>query len=156
KNFKFSLRIDATLGLPPSIPLMTGTTPRQREEIAMTPTRRQNPPDASAPSKLLILGAALALLACQAPPTPEICDDGQDNAQNGRVDCADEACRADPACLESGRCDDGIDNDQDGFVDCEDAECTDDPHCLGPVFGTCRDLGLDDFINVGASSVAEV
>jgi hypothetical protein len=32
-------------------------------------------------------------------PEPEICDDGIDNDQDGKIDCSDKAdCRRDPAC----------------------------------------------------------
>ncbi len=66
-------------------------------------------------------------------PQPEICDDGIDNDEDGRTDCADQKdCGKDPACSASGGeiCNDGIDNDGDGKVDCADKkDCRKDPAC---------------------------
>jgi hypothetical protein len=70
-------------------------------------------------------------------PMPENCTDGYDNDFDGRFDCDDTDCSADPACTPSARymaplaevCDDGTDNDGDGDIDCEDSDCFGDCHC---------------------------
>jgi hypothetical protein len=65
------------------------------------------------------------------------CTDGQDNDQNGFVDCNDFSCtdstrgatpeaiaRCDQVTERSpSNCSDGIDNDQNGFIDCRDNGC---------------------------------
>jgi subtilisin-like proprotein convertase family protein len=43
----------------------------------------------------------LKLNSDEAPPA-EVCDDGQDNDLDGRTDCNDEDCFADPACEQAG------------------------------------------------------
>ncbi|MCP4806814.1 MAG: hypothetical protein GY913_06875 [Proteobacteria bacterium] len=59
------------------------------------------------------------------PVEDEICDNGDDDDGDGKVDCEDEDCV--DACIED--CDDGKDNDQDGATDCEDDECSGEPEC---------------------------
>ncbi|MFK7985011.1 MAG: hypothetical protein AB8I08_03195 [Sandaracinaceae bacterium] len=70
-----------------------------------------------------------------APPPPAVaretvCDDRQDDDNDGMPDCADADCFGDPHCQAGGqseqnndRCSDWIDNDGDGAVDCEDQDC---------------------------------
>ncbi len=63
------------------------------------------------------------------------CWDGMDDDCDGLVDCQDDDCAADPACLDEsddlGNCLDSLDNDSDGLQDCEDYDA--------PVGGTpCR------------------
>jgi hypothetical protein len=55
---------------------------------------------------------------------PEVCDDGEDNDDDGLVDCDDAPC---PACGSGGdeTCDDEVDNDDDRLVDCADPDCFD-------------------------------
>ena len=53
---------------------------------------------------------------------PEDCTDGADNDADGLLDCEDDDCAADPACLEQD-CADGVDNDGDGRQDCADEDC---------------------------------
>ncbi len=60
----------------------------------------------------------------------EICDDGIDNDRDGKVDCADSNCANSPACIEN--CNDGIDNDADGLIDCNDDDCAQADHCKLP------------------------
>ncbi|MFC1768671.1 NosD domain-containing protein [Nanoarchaeota archaeon] len=75
---------------------------------------------------------------------PGTCNDGQDNDQDGAVDCEDDECWEAPECQgpepgeggQPGTCNDGQDNDQDGAVDCEDDECWGAPECQGPQFCT--------------------
>ena len=54
-------------------------------------------------------------------PTDEDCDDGLDNDLDTLIDCEDDDCLKDPACIED--CTDGLDNDLDGLTDCEDDDC---------------------------------
>ncbi len=88
--------------------------------------------------------ASLALLGCNIvlpypQPVPEIsslmggsdglCTDGDDNDLDGRLDCADPGCLAEPRCqVVAGetllsQCRDGIDNDADGRFDGDDPGC---------------------------------
>lgn len=56
-----------------------------------------------------------------APPTQELdCTDGEDEDQDGLVDCEDSDC----LCIETD-CADGTDDDADGLTDCEDSDCLD-------------------------------
>ena len=57
----------------------------------------------------------------------EACGDGIDNDGNGKVDCADFACKGNALCAEV--CDDGKDNDFDDAIDCADADCTTKIQC---------------------------
>ena len=50
---------------------------------------------------------------------PEICDNGEDDDNDGDVDCADSEC---PRCIEI--CDNGVDDDFDGDVDADDLDCS--------------------------------
>ena len=68
------------------------------------------------------------------PALESLCDNGEDEDNDGFVDCADPDCSDDPACplpLEI-QCHDGVDNDMDGKSDCADSDCIDSPPC-----GTC-------------------
>ena len=90
-------------------------------------------------------GCLMLLVACSS--TKEICDDGIDNDDNGKIDCADPGCGIGAACAAHGltcasdqtcsacsgnggspetaesTCGDGIDNDCDGLVACADPDC---------------------------------
>ena len=59
------------------------------------------------------------------PPAVELaCDDGDDNDDDGLVDCADPDC---PGPCEL--CNDLIDNDGDEAIDCDDTDCSNDDAC---------------------------
>jgi len=62
-------------------------------------------------------------------PTGEICDNGIDDDKNGKVDCDDESCKTNPACMETV-CNDGKDDDDDGLVDCDDPDCKKSWQCM--------------------------
>ncbi len=66
------------------------------------------------------------------------CNDGADDDGDGQIDCTDEDCAGDIACLLAEDCDDGIDNDLDGFTDCADRDCDVDPLCIGGEDGELR------------------
>ncbi len=78
--------------------------------------------------------AALALSGCdqedaqgkETEPAEEnsqaLCSDGEDNDDNGEVDCDDAKCAAFCENTEAN-CEDGEDNDGNGEVDCDDAKC---------------------------------
>jgi hypothetical protein len=57
------------------------------------------------------------------PGNTETCDDGKDNDCNGLMDCNDDFCESDDACIRDlsidgfPECNDGIDNDLDGAID---------------------------------------
>ncbi len=89
-------------------------------------------------------GVKLTTYAADGADT-EICTDGIDNDDDGKVDCDDTDCNADPACTVVGEtsCTDGIDNDADGKVDCDDSECAADPACAPASEASCND-GIDN------------
>ncbi len=72
-------------------------------------------------------------------PTGEICDNEIDDNNNGKIDCDDESCKTNPACMETV-CNDGKDDDDDGLVDCDDPDCKTNPACMETI---CYD-GKDD------------
>jgi hypothetical protein len=78
----------------------------------------------------------------------EVCNDGKDNNKDGKTDCADAACSADPACAVTEDCDNNTDDDGDGLVDCADAtNCCADAACAqDPVCSPTEDCdnGVDD------------
>ena len=58
----------------------------------------------------------------------EICDDNEDNDDDGDTDCEDADCQTQAFCggfedAAAGECEDGIDNDADGLGDCADSDC---------------------------------
>jgi len=63
-------------------------------------------------------------------PEDEDCRNGEDDDQDGLVDCDDPDCTDDPTCIPTEDCADGADNDGDGLVDCEDADCIDATACV--------------------------
>ena len=69
-------------------------------------------------------------------PPPEICDNGEDDDGDKKVDCADADCAAAAACKE--QCDDGKDNDLDDKVDCADPDCAEANVCK------CLSIVCDD------------
>ena len=74
----------------------------------------------------------------------EICDNGEDDDEDGDTDCDDADCEGAPACEETPLeiCDNGEDDDEDGDTDCLDADCEDDPLCA-PAVEDCGN-GIDD------------
>jgi hypothetical protein len=92
---------------------------------------------------LILLVGAWA--GCTVDPTsqgagvPEVCGNGQDDDQDGAVDCSDTDCAA--SCVEA--CFDGLDNDGDLNVDCADPDCD----------GSCPEQCEDGRDNDGDGSV---
>ncbi len=64
--------------------------------------------------------------------TPEICDNGIDDDNNGLIDCFDPACVNFPACKAKPVeiCNNKIDDNGDGLVDCADPTCATDISCV--------------------------
>ncbi|MGM0597244.1 MAG: bifunctional metallophosphatase/5'-nucleotidase [Myxococcota bacterium] len=60
--------------------------------------------------------------------TNEICDNQVDDDGDGDIDCDDNDCWDDPACINE-ICDNEIDDDGDGDVDCDDEDCADAEVC---------------------------
>ncbi len=76
----------------------------------------------------------------------EVCDDGYDNNQDGRADCADPECDGGGDACEFGTergCADGRDNDVDGLQDCADPDCGEADACQWPETA-CTDLHDND------------
>ncbi len=75
---------------------------------------------------------------------PSSCDDGEDNDDDGDVDCLDVECASAPHCGDDTdpfifgegpdtrpvTCIDGLDNDGDGVVDCDDSDCAEFRECV--------------------------
>ena len=72
----------------------------------------------------------------------EICDDGVDNNDDGRIDCKDPQCQQDLFC-QPEICNDGIDNNGNELVDCKDPQCKDSIYCQPEI---CND-GTDNNAN---------
>ena len=72
---------------------------------------------------------------------PEICNNRMDDDRDGRVDCDDTDCSADPACVPVAFeiCTNRIDDDGDGRVDCDDADCSAEPTCSTTGGDACAD-----------------
>ncbi len=88
------------------------------------------------------------LAATGVTPTPkEICFDGDDNDDDGLVDCADPNCSTDTICNITSLveiCNNKMDDDLDGFVDCKDTDCVNDASCkTTPLHEYCGN-GMDD------------
>lgn len=62
-------------------------------------------------------------------PEGEVCDNEIDDNNNGKIDCEDESCKTNPACMETV-CDDGKDDEGDGLVDCDDPDCKNNWLCM--------------------------
>ncbi|MFA6436993.1 MAG: hypothetical protein WC242_02665 [Candidatus Paceibacterota bacterium] len=71
----------------------------------------------------------------------EDCDNTMEDDGDGKIDCEDPDCSADPACVPPPIeiCTGGVDEDNDGLVDCADDNCLGDPACTGG--GTHRPSG---------------
>ena len=74
------------------------------------------------------------------PAAEVLCNNAQDDDEDGQVDCGDPDCAADPACTEVGQCTNAMDDDADGFIDCADSDCAADPACA---IEECAN-GMDD------------
>jgi hypothetical protein len=72
---------------------------------------------------------------------PEICNDGQDNNNNGLTDCDDPGCESYAGCFPESECDNGLDDDMDGLTDCDDSDCESFARCIPE---SACDNGLDD------------
>lgn len=72
----------------------------------------------------------LTVLVSAAPTSETDCSDGIDNDGDTFIDCCDEDCAADLACLAEIDCSDGIDNDCDTLFDCDDDDCSADAACM--------------------------
>jgi len=59
------------------------------------------------------------------------CSDGLDDDQDELIDCCDDDCFADEACLKEAACDNEADDDCDGVADCDDDDCSGDEACFG-------------------------
>lgn len=68
-------------------------------------------------------------LACKSEAQTRMCADGEDNDEDGLVDCVDPDCDGIGCCGGAGpedtdeACSDGCDNDGNGYTDCEDWSC---------------------------------
>ena len=80
----------------------------------------------------------------------EICDNGQDDDNDEQIDCADQDCAFDPACVEN--CNNGIDDDNDGAADCLDDECIGQPICDNAPAGVCEDPIIIDRLGAFAGT----
>ena len=99
----------------------------------------------------------------------ETCSDGQDNDDDGFVDCKDTGCSEQDHCKESSdaTCVDGKDNDQDGLIDCKDptcclyAKCFQDATCGEKTARACVDgadndgNGLTDCADFSCAAIKE-
>lgn len=67
---------------------------------------------------------------CLREDTQTLCQDEQDNDDDGLIDCRDPSCSA--FCEETGAelCGDDVDNDGDNLFDCNDPSCSLSPPCL--------------------------
>jgi hypothetical protein len=54
-------------------------------------------------------------------PNQEDCDNGKDDDEDGKIDCADSDCVCPPD--KETDCHNGKDDDQDGKIDCADSDC---------------------------------
>lgn len=86
------------------------------------------------------LAQLLAALPATAPAV-EICNNGEDDDENGLIDCNDPACEASAECGVVEICSNGTDDDANGFIDCEDPACVGSPAC--PAAELCSN-GIDD------------
>ncbi|MFT4703559.1 MAG: hypothetical protein ACI81R_001251 [Bradymonadia bacterium] len=72
---------------------------------------------------------ALEVVEGACPVPGEICNNGMDDDDDDDVDCLDEDCAADGACVELV-CGDDVDNDDDGVTDCLDPDCAAEAVCI--------------------------
>ena len=82
-------------------------------------------------------------VSCPTGPSPELCDDGLDNDNDGDEDCFDSDCAGAPNCNTETICDDNFDNDADGLADCNDTDCFGAPGCPVLLFSSVDDDPAD-------------
>lgn len=83
-------------------------------------------------------------------PSAEVCDNREDDDDDGSVDCADSDCLGIAGCVivaegegegelprREDDCEDGSDDDGDTFVDCGDSDCATDVACVVAPVGDC-------------------
>ena len=83
--------------------------------------------------RALLVLVSLLLSACTQVEADDACDNGFDDDDDGRVDCADESCAFSAQCNDCGNgrvdtgeaCDDGNDDDGDGCSRCQSDLCGD-------------------------------
>ncbi len=90
---------------------------------------------------LLPSGCHLLLDVSEEVGTKEICNNQQDDDNNGLTDCEDPHCSTFPGCgvnnttntnnPVSELCNNGLDDDEDSFVDCDDQDCHRHIECQG-------------------------
>jgi hypothetical protein len=86
----------------------------------------------------------------------EVCDNGTDDDDDGKIDCADSDCSDFAGCTSSALyaapasedCDNGKDDDGDGKVDCSDGDCGSYAGCISAEyaapFENCTNQQDDD------------
>ena len=83
---------------------------------------------------MVLLIAMIQIVVCDAACGGEICDNNQDEDNDGLLDCDDPDCAMDPVCMESV-CTDGVDNNNgDNLIDCDDPDCASNL-CCSSLFG---------------------
>lgn len=72
-------------------------------------------------------------LKCIDGQEESMCTDGEDNDEDGLLDCQDPDCEGIGCCSAAGpedndqACSDGCDNDANGYLDCKDYGCSKNP-----------------------------
>ncbi|MGM0596152.1 MAG: hypothetical protein ACQES9_03860 [Myxococcota bacterium] len=62
-------------------------------------------------------------------PNAEICNNDQDDDEDGMVDCDDSECQHLSICSGETNCHNSHDDDNDGWIDCQDPDCMFQPGC---------------------------
>ncbi|MDA3863741.1 MAG: hypothetical protein PF689_07720, partial [Deltaproteobacteria bacterium] len=62
-------------------------------------------------------------------PNAEICNNSQDDDEDGMVDCDDSECQHLSICSGEFNCHNDSDDDNDGWTDCQDPDCMFQPGC---------------------------
>jgi hypothetical protein len=92
---------------------------------------------------------------------PNGCSDGEDNDNNGDIDCDDGSCGDDENCRppqegdNDNECADGEDNDNDGDVDCADDGCLGSQHCQSELCDDGEDNDGDNAIDCDDDDCAD-
>ncbi len=76
---------------------------------------------------------------CLVENTAKLCSDGEDNDEDGLVDCFDPSCGGFCREADDGLCSDGRDNDSDSLIDCDDPDCSTTAPCLEQGEERCSD-----------------
>ncbi|MDD4477115.1 MAG: hypothetical protein PHY40_03070 [Patescibacteria group bacterium] len=81
-------------------------------------------------------------------PPAEVCNNGVDDDEDGKADCADSDCSASLSCQipPAEVCNNGVDDDEDGKADCADSDCSASLSCQIPPAEVCNN-GIDDDID---------